>query len=100
MATEVDAALVRYFNQEFLAGLPAGRGETTLAAVCHRFSEFGKFGDLHLPRSHRALKGWRRRAPARSRDPHAWPIWCLLIWDLCRRGFWRMGLYLLWLVTC
>ena len=32
-----------------------------------------------LPRSHRALQGWTHRAPPRSRDPHVWCLWAVLI---------------------
>ena len=53
-----------------------------------------------LPRCHRALQGWKRRTPPRSRDPHVWCIWTVLILEFLRQGHWSMGIYMLWMVTC
>ena len=58
------------------------------------------FGSHFLPRSHRALQGWKRRTPPRSRDPHVWCIWTVLVLEFSRHGLWSMGVYLLWMVTC
>ena len=68
--------------------------------MCHYFLEFGKHGGHFLPRSHRALQGWKRRTPPRSRDPHVWCIWAVLILEFLRHGHRSMGVYLLWMVTC
>ena len=67
--------------------------------MCHFFPEFGKHGGHFLPRCHRALQAWNRRTPPRSRDPHVWCIWTVLILDFLRQGHWSMGIYLLWMVT-
>ena len=66
----------------------------------HCFAEFGKHGGHFLPRCHRALQGWKRRTPPRSRDPHVHTIWTVLILEFLRQGHWSMGIYLLWMVTC
>ncbi len=98
---EIDMSLVLFFNLQYLQGKEPHHGATLLSALAHRAPELGSVhGTRELPRAHRALKGWRRRVPPRSREPHVWPIWAAVIWDLCLRGFWRMGIYLLWLVTC
>ena len=68
--------------------------------MCHFFPEFGKHGSHFLPRCHRALQGWKRRTPPRSRDPHVWCIWTVLILEFLRQEHWSMGIYLLWMVTC
>ncbi len=97
---EVDGALVRFFNERYRLGDSASTGDVLLAALCHAFPEFGIHGSRALPRSRRALKGWRRRTPPRSRDPHAWAIWCLVIIEMILLGYWSMAVYTLWLVTC
>ncbi len=92
-------ALVQAMNRFYLQGHPANVGEILMAALIHRLPEFGKFGHRHIPRAHRALKGWRRRTPPRSRGPHTWSIWAMIVWDLARRGFWRMAIFTLWMVA-
>ena len=96
--SEVDDATVRWSNAMYLLGMQANLGETLLAALCHAAPEFGKFGSRKLPRFHRALKGWRRRTPARSRAPHTFSMWCSMAWELCARGHFLMALYILWCV--
>ena len=92
--------MVRFFNERYRLGDSASTGDVLLAALCHAFPEFGIHGSRALPRSRRALKGWRRRTPPRSRDPHAWAIWCLVIIEMILLGYWSMAVYTLWLVTC
>ena len=68
--------------------------------MCHYFPDFGKHGGHFLPLSHRAVQGWKRRAPPKSRDPLVWSIWSVLILEFLRHEHWSMGVYLLWMVTC
>ena len=96
---EVDASLTHWANDSFLVGNGANKGEKLLASVMHQLPQFGKFGSRKLPRFHRALKGWRRRTPPRSRNPHSWPIWAMIIWEFCRAGEWLMGLYTFFMVA-
>ena len=96
---EVDDAMVQFMNRRFSHGLPAHDGEVTLAGLMHFQQRYSKAGTHSLPRSWRALKGWRRRAPSRSRVAFPFLVWAGVIWDLCLRGFWSMGLYLLWTLT-
>ncbi len=74
--SEVDDATVKWANAMYLSGKQANLEETLLAAICQAASEFGLFGSRQLPRFHRALRGWRRRTPARSRAPHVFSMWC------------------------
>ena len=92
----VDDAIVRYMNAEFSAGKPAHDGEVLLAGMLHFQQRYKKAGGL--PRSWRALKGWRRSAPSRSRVAFPFCVWAGIIWDLCFRGLWIMGIYLLWML--
>ena len=95
----VDGALVSFFNQQFLLGKQASVGEQTLAGLQHFFPEFGRYGARKTPRTARALKGWRRRAPPRSRKPWPWIVWAGIAWDLARRGFWLMAVHVLFMVV-
>ena len=97
--SEVDEEIVRYFNDLFGKGKPAHEGEVCMAALMHFVSRFSKMGEARLPRAWRALKGWRRRAPSRSRIAYPLPVWAGIIWALCLGGHWSMGAYLLWLIT-
>ena len=96
---EVDSELVRYFNDRFAAGLPAHYGEVCLAALMHFLPQYSKIGDSRLPRAWRALKGWRRRAPSRSRLAYPLQVWAAMCWALALGGHWGMAVYLLWMLT-
>jgi hypothetical protein len=92
---EVDAELVRYFNERFGAGMPAHHGEVCMAALMHFLPQYSKVGDSKLPRAWRALKGWRRRAPSRSRLAYPLQVWAAICWVLCLGGHWGMAAYVL-----
>ena len=68
----IDIALVRYFNRQHLLGHLPHVDEKTLAAIMHREARFSKRGHGVLPRSFRALAGWRKKCPATSRSPMPW----------------------------
>ena len=95
---EVDAACTTWANEQYRLGKAANKGEVLLASIGHCFPEFSSFGSHKLPRFRRALKGWRRRTPARSRRPHVWSMWSMLAWHLFLHGHWLMGIYILWCV--
>ena len=97
---EVDEALVAFFNEKNRLVYSSSTSDILLGAMCRYFPEFGKHGGHFLPCSFRALQGWKRRTPPRSRDPHVWCIWTMLILEFLRQGRWSMGVYLLWMVTC
>ena len=95
----VDEGVARVLNEWFLEGLPPSKGEVTLASLLWRFPRYGKFGDRKIPLCWRAMRGWRRRAPARSRRPHAFAVWAGIIVEMIRCGYEAMAVYLLFLVT-
>ena len=68
---QVDGVLVEYFNYLFFKGWDANKGEQILAGLMCLAPEFSRAGHRQLPRAFRCLKGWRRRAPGRSR--RSWP---------------------------
>ena len=57
---EIDAGIVKFMNRCFWLGEQAHKGEKLLAAFMHERPDFGRLGSRKLPRSWRALKGWRR----------------------------------------
>eukprot|EP00959_Pyramimonas_sp_CCMP1952_P007644 159593-Pyramimonas_sp.AAC.1 len=71
-STQVDAALSQHFNCQLFHGHGAAKGEQALAGLMYSRPEFGKWGPQKLPNAWRALRGWRKRAPARSR--RAWAL--------------------------
>ena len=66
---EVDAAIVPYLNMSYSQGRPVSDGEVQLAGFLLSQTQYGKLVGQKLARSWRALKGWRKRAPTRSRRP-------------------------------
>ena len=62
---DADALMADYLDCLFLEGKTASEGEKTVAAL--EFHEL-KFKH-HMPRSRRALKGWRKAVPPQSRLP-------------------------------
>ena len=96
---DVDASLCRYMTRMYVAGEQSNAGDYLLAALLHHRPEFGKWGSRKHPRAWRALRGWRKATPPRSRSLLARQIWTGIIWELARRGEWQMGLYVLTMVT-
>ena len=67
-----DAALVRFYDELYLAGKVASSGEKLLAAISMHVPDYQNKGRLALPRAHRALRGWRLLRPSRTRRPLPW----------------------------
>ena len=78
--------MAKVLNVYFLEGHPPAKGETTLAALMWKFPSYGRFEAKRLARSWRAMKGWRRRAPARSRRPNVLAMWAALAIEMCKSG--------------
>jgi len=96
---EVDESTTAHMNTMFLEGEQPTAGEVLMAAILWKWPSFGRYGNRKLPRSWRALRGWRRRAPARSRRPHALAMWWGIAWELCRDGLWIMAVYLVFTLS-
>ena len=95
---KIDEALTKYMTEMFLTGLQSSEGDKLLAGLLHFAPEWGKFGHRTIPRAWRALRGWRRRCPSRSRRPWPLEVWAALAWKLAQKGHWSMALYTLLLV--
>ena len=67
--SQIDAHLLDYFDAMFLGGESADEGSKLLAAIGHVFPELSRLGGRHLARSRRALVGWLKAAPGKTRDP-------------------------------
>ena len=65
-----------------MRGEHASKGERLLAAWMHYKPDLNKYGGRRLPRVLKALKGWRKLTPARSRSPEAFAIWAALCNEL------------------
>ena len=75
-AEKVDALLVEFMNLQFLSGHQAYKGDRLIASWMHHRVMFSKVGAKRIPRALRALKGWRRLCPGRSRTPYPLAVWC------------------------
>lgn len=64
---DTDAAMVQFLNHRFLSGYTSSDGVYTVVGWMALNPSYGRHGPLCLLRSHRALKGWRRLEPPRSR---------------------------------
>ena len=91
----IDESLVRFFERDFFLGEQAHRGAKVLAALMHAEPRFGRRGDRRVPRAWRALKGWRRLAPGRSRRPEPLCFWAGMANEMVKKGESRMALFLL-----
>ena len=61
-------------------------GTLCLGQCVTSFRNSGNTGGHFLPRCHRALQGWKRRTPPRSRDPHVWCTWTVFILEFFAAG--------------
>lgn len=65
----VDQAMSRYLDGMYFDGLDVAFGQVAVAALQFFKARFAKHGDLNLPDSFRALKGWERLVPPQTRRP-------------------------------
>jgi len=96
---KLDRTIAGFFNQLYLNGELPHVGENILAAVMDKYPSYGKYGNLRVPASWRALRGWRRLSPAKSRKPYPAPLWRSIAVRLIVRGHFRMGLFVLLSLT-
>ena len=69
--------------------------EKAVASFLFHLPEFGEAGSYGLPRSFRALKGFRLKCPGRSRKPHPLSFWPAFNVDLAERGHPLMAIWVL-----
>jgi len=90
-SAEVESKLVKFFEELYIGGEMATTGNKVLAALLHREPSFSKLGDRKIPEAWRALVGWRKLTPGRSRVPHPLRMWCGLANGLFVLGEPMMG---------
>jgi integrase len=90
-SSQFDQSILLYLNWLFAMGWHVSRGEKLMAGIWHFFPEAGKYGTVQIPRSLRALKGWRQATPRRSRLPYPWQVWCAIALEALRDGFVRLA---------
>jgi hypothetical protein len=86
---ELDKSLSQWMNRTFAVGHRPWQGEKALAALLAFTPTLVTTG---MPRSWRALKGWRKLSPGCSKRPRVYAIWAALATDLARRLHWRMAI--------
>ncbi|CAK0852914.1 unnamed protein product [Prorocentrum cordatum] len=84
-APAIDLALVTYMNEKFFAG-ELSYVPTKLIAGLRYFWTYPNGAPLELPRSFRALTGWKRMVPAQSRLPYPWVALCLRVQHMIAAG--------------
>ncbi|CAK0793960.1 unnamed protein product, partial [Prorocentrum cordatum] len=70
---DFDVAIVSFMTHMYMLGYDAGIGQKLIATVVFFQPRFGKLGDLSLPRTWRAARGWAKLDPPRSRQPLTLP---------------------------
>jgi len=85
-ARNLDALVARWMEADFLDGQQSARGNKMIAAVRFAFPAARRGGQLSLPRAAKALKGWRLRAPTRTRLPLPWEVVALIAARLWEKG--------------
>ena len=92
---KVDGEMVKFMNAMYQEGHRSWKGERVFAGLLCLAPQFGRFGEAHLPRTMRALKGWRRLTPSFSRKPLVWACWAALATELYRMGEPLLGVLVL-----
>jgi len=94
-SSQVDQLLVDYMNRCFFEGHQAFVGDRLIASWLHHHPEYSRTGVKRIPRALRALRGWRRLCPGRSRTPYPLAVWCGLSVLMLERGFPKMAIFLM-----
>ena len=74
---------LQYLNTSYSQGRPVSDGELLLAGLLFFQPRYGKLGGQQFARSWRALNGWRKRSPTRSRRPLPRMIWSGICCEIC-----------------
>jgi hypothetical protein len=93
---DMDALLPSYFDHLYLNGAEAGEGAKLLSAIQH----FMPAWKGNMPRSWRALAGWQKLAPSKTRAPMPWLALMLLVCGALRRGWNMMSVAMILQFVC
>ena len=93
---DIEKALLEFFDWAYLSGQPLDAGTKLLAAVGARWPHLHKTSlGLLLARARRALQGWARLDPPRTRLPLPWPVLSGLSVLLVLSGIWDFAMLIL-----
>ena len=81
----LDDALALYLDKLFFLGMAGDVASKTLAAVKFHYPEVGRYGDQSLPRSVRALAGWAKVVPRKTRLPVPYVLTLAIVGHLLSR---------------
>lgn len=94
-AEALDKLVVDHPNQLYLSGYRCYRGDRLGAAIRHHYPQYGKYGAKKLPRMWRAIRGFRKLTPGKTRKALPLSVWAALAVELKRQRRLRMALFLL-----
>ncbi|CAK0849589.1 unnamed protein product, partial [Prorocentrum cordatum] len=89
-----DDLLAHWIDKQYAEGWNPEHGAYMQAALKFMMPQFGR-GGQGLPKALQALRGWRKRVPARARLPLPWEIVALIATRLIDRDLLRVALYVL-----
>ena len=81
----MDNSLVQHMNALYRQGFQSYHGDRLMASVMHRHPSCGRLGNVKMPRAWRALKGWRKLCPGRTRMLIRW-LFGAGWWLFCSTG--------------
>ncbi|CAE8681315.1 unnamed protein product [Polarella glacialis] len=81
-----DAAIVDFLHLMWEEGRELREGLRFYAAFVAKHPEYGRSGHLRLPRTKRALTGWKKLAPCMTRPPMPWEVACLIASHMIQLG--------------
>eukprot|EP00435_Cladocopium_sp_Y103_P034787 s2991_g9.t1 len=94
-AESLDRMVVDYMNRLYVQGFQVYKADRLAAAILHFYPAFGRMGSLKLPRMWRALKGYRKLCPGKSRLAYPLPIWAAVANRMREMGQLRMAIFVM-----
>ena len=91
----MDGMMVEYLNHLFLQGHQSYRADRLIAAVLHYYPEYGRMGAKRLPRTWKAIRGYRKLTPGKSRKAYPLALWCAMAVELKKQQRLRMSVFLM-----
>ncbi|CAE6957111.1 CACNA1H, partial [Symbiodinium sp. CCMP2456] len=91
----IDHALVQHMNVMYSQAYQSYHGDRLMASVMHRHPSCGRLGGTKLPRAWRALKGWRKLCPGRTRDAYPLAVWAAVAALLVHWGLLSMAVFVM-----
>lgn len=97
---KLDAKVADYLDALVLGNAQRTEAEYAVAAVRAHHPQYSGRGGSGLPRAERAVRGFRRLQPSRSRYPMPWPLTVATIMALWAQGRRRSALMTMLMQVC